>query len=710
LPHLFYRTYVALGNHAANDDEMKRMFEMADAIASTVQEKAHMKLRMAKYFERSGQCGQSAAIAQEIAETYGDEDLVDVDIGPRADDSARFSQGQMTQPGKKIAGDYIHKLIEIYGRGCYEKFDAQAKAELDAARAEGNPERILAVEKRWPNSVWADDSLFYCAETGYLKARKDPNAGEVDLADACRQLDRVFRSADSPLRVSAGAALAVIYTRGQWRTSARNVIADLRKCDGETMVSFADMQGKLSDVLRLIESGEADLSDRPLADVSIIRPPLVEKFALKGEATHILFDQDYRPLRVDDRLAMISEGDAILLNVAGDRGEAEWKTPAGIDRAGVDRYAFFPPGMRLMGALSRDRRILVVADRRSARGIDVNDGKIRWNAEYGGGEVGLGSFYCMGAGQGVLVLADTAGKVICLDLANGKKFWVNNLTGGRSRLPLGSPRIGGGLVLFRCDAGRTVTAMSLSRQGRVVGSWTGKQSSDVAMTEDGIMLMMIDGELTAREAESIDKPIWKVTYDANKNPGIVGVAGDMLAVARDSSGGAVDVLSIPGGGRRLASLEPGPIEGSPGIAIEAAFDRGQIFMLCTAGLTMPRRGQYGQITNARGLGLQKFNLADGKRLWSRDIENTAMYYPNVLPMIVGRNHVAVSARHFQTDQNCYVHVIESQTGQDVQKIDLGSAAAGINEQRRRLLMGPPVMTNGRLVVETAEGVSVNGEK
>jgi hypothetical protein len=25
-------------------------------------------------------------------------------------------------------------------------------------------------------------------------------------------------------------------------------------------------------------------------------------------------------------------------------------------------------------------------------------------------------------------------------------------------------------------------------------------------------------------------------------------------------------------------------------------------------------------------------------------------------------------------------------------------------------MGPPVMTNGRLVVETAEGVSVNGEK
>ncbi len=710
LPHLLYRTYVALGNHAANDGQMRKMFEEAQAVASTVQEKAHMRLRMAKYFERAGQYDQAAAIAQEVAEKYGDEDLVDVDIGPNADDSVRFSQSQMTEPGKKIAGDYIHKLIEIYGRGCYEKYDAQAKAELDAARAEGNPQRILAVEKRWPGSVWADDSLFYYAEAEYLKARKDANSGQVDMANACRQLDRVFRSAGSERRISAGAALAVIYTRGQWHTSARNVVADLLKCDGQADVSFADIQGKLGDVLKQIESGQGDPSDRPLADVSIIRLPLVEKFLIKGASANILFDQDYRPLRVDDRLAMISEGDAIMLNVAGDRGEAEWKTPAGVDRSSLDRYAFLPPGMRLMGALSRDRRVLAVADRRSARGIDVNSGKIRWNAEYSGSDVGLGSFYCMGAGQGVLILADTAGKVVCLDLANGKKLWMNSLTGGRSRLPLGSPRVGGGLVLFRTDGGRTVTALSLSRQGRVVGSWSGKQASDVAMTADGIMLMMIDGELTAREAGSLDKPVWKVSYDANKNPGIVGVTGDMLAVARDASGGPVDVLSIPGGGRKLSSLEPGPIEGSPGVAIEAAFDRGQVYMLCASGLTMARRGQYGQITNARGLGLQKFNLADGKRLWSRDIENTATYYPNVLPMVVGRNHVAVSARHFMGGQNCYVHIVDSQNGQDVQRIDLGSGPVDVNGQRRRQAMGPPVMTNGRLVTETAEGVSVNGEK
>jgi len=87
-----------------------------------------------------------------------------------------------------------------------------------------------------------------------------------------------------------------------------------------------------------------------------------------------------------------------------------------------------------------------------------------------------------------------------------------------------------------------------------------------------------------------------------------------------------------------------------------------------------------------------------------------MYYPNVLPMVVGRNHLAVSARHSQPGQSFCVHIIESQTGQDVQKIDVGGTGAGAKDQYRRQAMGPPVMTNGRLVVETAEGVSVNGEK
>jgi len=509
--------------------------------------------------------------------------------------------------------------------------------------------------------------------------------------------------------ISAKAALAIIYARGQWATSARREVVALGELDGETLVSFADIKGKLSEVLRQVESGGAELAKMPMAQLSRISPPVFKKFTIKGQAAHILYDQDYRPVRIEDRVVMVAGGDALMLNVSGDRGEAEWKTPAGIDKATSDRYAYFPPGMRLLGALSRDGRIVVVADRKSARGLDVVNGKTKWHTDFY--KIGIRSFYCMSAGQGVLVLADTSGKVSCLDMANGKLLWQNNLVGGRSRMPLGSAQIGGGLVVFRSDSGRSVTALSLSRQGRVVGTWTSKQWSQVEMTADGIMLMLLDGELTAREPARTDRPLWRVQYEGNKNPTIIGVSAEMLAVAPDMSGGPVDVLSIPGGGRKLASLAPASIEGQPGIAFEAAFDRGQIFVLCTAGLNGRRGGQYGQITNTRGINLQKFNLADGKRLWSRNIASAARYYPNVLPMTVGRNHVVVSARHYQAGQPCYVHIIDSETGRDAQKIDLRAPGAVIkDEPRRRQAMGPPVMTAGRLVVETTEGVSVNGEK
>ena len=343
--------------------------------------------------------------------------------------------------------------------------------------------------------------------------------------------------------------------------------------------------------------------------------------------------------------------------------------------------------------------------------MDVVTGKTKWHTDFD--KVGITSFYSMGAGQGVLAVADSRGKVSCLDLANGKLLWQNTLVGGRSRTPLGAPQIGGGLAIFRTDSGKSVTAMSLSREGRVVATWKAKQWSQVEINADGIVLMLLDGELTAREPSRIDKPLWKVEYEGVKNPTIIGVSTEMLVLAPDMSGGDVELLSIPGGGRKVASLTPARIEGQAGIAFDAAFDRDGVFLLCTAGLNGRRKGQYGQITNTRGINLQKFNQGDGKRLWSRDLENdnAAIYYSNAVPMTVGKNHVVVSARHYQSGRSCYVHVIESKTGREAQKIVLDkSRASSQTAIRRRQAMGPSVMTAGRLVVETAEGVSVNGEK
>jgi outer membrane protein assembly factor BamB len=704
---LTYRTYVALGNGKAAAPDMLRLFEKARAVAETRQEKAHMALRIAKCLERCERHADAAAAAQKLMEDFGDEDIVDVEIGEKADDAVRFSARRGTLPARRIAKRFIGTLIEVYGRECYEKFDAKAQQELAAARQAGKADKVLAVHERWPNSVWSDDSLFHAAEIEYRRAQADPNVAQQAVSAARRHLDAVFRDSESPLRASAGAALAVIYTRRQWRTLAHSMIAKLRPFDGATQVAFADITGRLDEVLRRIESGQGPLRPRAVVKPGRLRPPLVEKFSFKDEWSGILTSQDYRPVRIDGRVVLITEGDAVMLDVSKARAEADWKTPAGIAKA--SRTASNPPCMRLIGALSKDRRILAVADRVSARGIDVVTGKTTWHCEYA--KAGLGSFFQMGAGQGVLVVADTSGKVICVDLSDGKKLWDNRVAGNQSRLPYGPPRIGGGLVIFRADNSKTVSAMSLSRQGYTVAAWSAQQRADAVISPDGIILLMLDGTLTAREPGNLDKPIWSVQYDVNKNPGILAATRDMVAVAPDGSGGPVHVLSITGSGRKLATLATARFDDSPALAFDAVFDRGNLLVMCATWQMLPRRGGTDNRSRVRGLCLQKFSLADGKMLWKRTLAGRTEHLNSVLPMVVGQDHVVVTARHTYTNKPYYVHVIDLKDGRDAQKIDLrGRGANSTTDRRRRMTMGTPAMTNGRLVVETTQGVSVYGEK
>jgi hypothetical protein len=89
----------------------------------------------------------------------------------------------------------------------------------------------------------------------------------------------------------------------------------------------------------------------------------------------------------------------------------------------------------------------------------------------------------------------------------------------------------------------------------------------------------------------------------------------------------------------------------------------------------------------------------------------AMFYPNILPIVVGQKHVAVSARHFQIGMPCHTYVVDAETGKISQKFDMRGGAAGVkDEARRRQAIGQPVMTDGRLCVENVEGVTVYGKQ
>ena len=113
---------------------------------------------------------------------------------------------------------------------------------------------MLAVAGRWPNSEWTDDALFAAGEMYYLRAKAGKAKADDLLAEARRHLHRVARTADSPHRVSASFALAMIYAEGGWVASARRECEGLRRLPAATPVAFAGPRGKLGDLLR---TGEA---------------------------------------------------------------------------------------------------------------------------------------------------------------------------------------------------------------------------------------------------------------------------------------------------------------------------------------------------------------------------------------------------------------------------------------------------------------------
>jgi len=388
---------------------------------------------------------------------------------------------------------------------------------------------------------------------------------------------------------------------------------------------------------------------------------------------------------------------------------ASWKGLAGVDAALMTRYITYPPGMVLVGGLSEDRKILVVADRKTMCGLEVATAKVVW--QHPVTDVGIQSLWAMGVGQNVLVAADTSGAVGCVDVRNGNLLWRNKLVGGSLR-PAGPPRIGGDLVVLSHNGGKTVTCFSLSKNGRVVGKWKANRWAQCELTGDGLLVVMIDGELTVREATQLDKPLWSRRYDTGRYPAILGVCGEMIALSPRNDGGPVEILSIPGGGRTLATLDPANIQGLPAVSADAHFHEGDLYVICSAAPLGRRKSQYDRYSNCRGLNVQKFSIASEKHLWSRTLADQTQYFTYVPALTFGKDHVVVLAKQYQPTLPSYAYVLDADSGRDAQdRIELRHGAGAVrNAAQLRKRCGSPVMTDGRLCIETVEGVMIYGKR
>ena len=749
-----YACYIALGNRAGDDpDRMLEWFAMAGRYARTIQEEAHMKLRIAKAHVHKARWMQARArakekkndvdtpveeklrhralgevalgirAARELARDFPDQELVDASVGAEAGDRTRFGPAAELHHAKTLATRWIGRWIDEFGRACYITFDADAQRALARARAAEKPEGLAAVADKWPNSLWADDARLAAAELYARTAPDDPAKARDALARAETQLyEVVFNSPDRPMRISATVGLATINLRRGRETiaagncdRARELATDETGVLNDVDVAFLDQKGKLSTVLRELQSRLSNVRGPSPAEFAQVRPPLREIFNVRGGSVYVVRDQEFRPVRLGQRVAVLQGKRLTLVNTSARDSESAitWVGLTGIDPEALKKHDRTVPGMRLVGAFSGDGKILALADRAALRGFDVRTAKAVWARTMA--EIGIVGFTQMGVGDGALVASDRQGRVVCVDLSDGRvRWWKNPLTGRRGSLAR-PPFIARGLVFCPYDGARALVCLDLAT-GETMKRWQGTMAVQPMPADDGPVVVLDDDGLSAFDPADIRQPVWRHAYPGADRPAILAAGGAFVVVSPGQTSTTLEVLSMTGG-RKIATLTTARAGEPPGYPLDAWLDGESLYVAC-ASTGAPARGgpwplrktYFGMLSQTRGLGLLKFRIGAGPRpVWRFVAEKDPSWIAFVLPVTMGKEHVVVVAKPYSGAGTAKAFVLAAGSGKPVAEIELlpGGKVAGAAPPRLGAI-GPAVMTNGRLCVETSEGMTVYG--
>jgi len=477
----------------------------------------------------------------------------------------------------------------------------------------------------------------------------------------------------------------------------------------ETVVAFANIRGSVGDVLKQLE-GEKSAAPPPVATEynAVIRPPLAAVFALTGEDVYILRDQEFRPVRVGERIAVVKGGKPLLLDTAAVRAKdaVVWTGAEAVTATGSYLYT---AGYGLVGGVTPDGRGVLVADQKNVTVYDALSGKVRWKKSMSA--VGVSGSSYMATGDGVFVAADRQGRVFCLDMATGELKWPATLTGTSSHRRLTTPpRISGGVVTVEHGSYKRLTAFE-ARTGRSLGTRTGQHSAMGFSPERDALVRLVDGELAVLSRTHIDTPRLTRTYDRSQYPAILAVGRNYVIVSPSMRTGGVEFLRFSEGEEPVAAFSMQGEAGRPAIPVDVVMDGEAVYVACGQQVSSRRKQTYGRLSQLRGMTIQKYQLGSSRPTWVRKIESDGTGYRQILPMVLGRDYLVVVARNTSRGASHYAWVLDAETGKVEHKIELDAANGNSVQQEQRLrCIGPAVMTNGRLVVETAEGLVVYGSK
>lgn len=710
-----YRSCVAMANTGERGQQMLAWFKKAELHAVSPREKAHLALRIVKYHAVKGDWPAAAKLAQKLSEECPDLEIVDVKIGSEADNSVRIEADDPTVLCKTLTQGLIADWILKMGRQVvYAEIDAVAGEEFHAASQGRDIDRLAGVGSRWPNSVWTDASQMAAAELCYSNLASPEVENPDELAATTRAfLSAVANKSGSPLRMKAEALLAVLWSRSGYPVIASLICSEL-KADpgfkGTELIQFADVNGTFDEILQQVAVGTVASGVSKL-DVGISMP-IQEVFRMDDEPAQILRDQFYRPVRLGEMLLMLKGPKAVMVETTDSSSDSaiRWVgLMTEINTADIMRYSSYPPSMRIVAGLSNDQKQLVIADRTQVAGFDVASAKVIYNKKLS--ELGIDAVYNLAVGSDVLVATTTTGQVTCINMSDGMVRW-RGTTVGKYRHVVSPPQIGGGMVLTCNDNYKTLTCFDLMTGRLLANPWKANVFAQGFVTDSGLLVMMIDGELSVRDKTSLDNPMWVRKYEVSKRPGpvILTVSDDRIAVSPGSDGG-IEILAVVGDGKKpLAAMNAG--EGRKGvIPVDAKFAGDSLYVVGTANsqLANNRKRLYGWMSTVKGLVVQKFDIARSRLVWNRILEDDKNDVI-ILPLEIGRNHVAVTAKYANSNLASSVHLLGIDNGEPVEKIELSRERVQKKNDPMRMLFGPPVIMSGRLVVETVEGIKVYGNQ
>ncbi|MHC4984562.1 MAG: outer membrane protein assembly factor BamB family protein, partial [Planctomycetota bacterium] len=506
LKQLLYRTCVLAANAAGMGPGMLALLDQADGYATTDRDRAHNLLRRAKLLRDMDDLPGAVAAAQTLADQYGEQDIVDVAIGPDAPLDRHRADAETTVVSQLIHDGFIPDLIAEHGQEVYAAYDADARQTLTEAQLAGDPEAMAAIAGRWPNSVWADDAQFAAAEQWVGQALAAGDSADSDwLQQAEESLTGVIARPLAELTVPAYVGLTWIAAR-QGRTAASTIYAiearaaAKRLNTGEPVVQFADVAGPLDQVL-------SQLTDRPRVGpppepLVRIDPPLRRRFMLPGGGAQVICDARYVPVGVEGRV-FVAVGDELLCldpAVADPDAAVIWRAdwPNKLPRHAI--YMIWPGfGGYLFGDLTDDGKVLLVADGGSVGAFDVDTGRARWRTDLGPGQFDSegvfnseegprdpDDFIAMDCANNAWVMVNRGGHVICLDMADGTLRWRAE---GRRRYDSYNTQVwmNETATLVVSFGSRTVMAFDTVSGKRLVEPIVGVRAADVGITPGGLV-------------------------------------------------------------------------------------------------------------------------------------------------------------------------------------------------------------------------------